>query len=405
MRKWTTLFFAGLLMLMLVPARGEGISVAELRAQVEEMGRWTKNYTDQKGRTVTVDIVPILPKVETVPVITLQKTAYSPESAYNLCDPSLTTVRQETDVGTIFNYDNSETGEQRELRFYAVGENYENVLSVTLEYRNTKTELESDPDESSSGKSYSVNEIDWDKPCFDGYDLTVQNAVDRANDELGRLFPNIPIDLEPIWVEIAENKRPLYGLEMRQRFNGIPLLTGADMPVKYVRKNDAPFDVPKLWERNDCHQYWADFRSPTWVFQAYVDGGYSFFYVEPMVQKDVLVEDVPLSPMKKVIESLEHQIEAGHIRNLFALRFGYCCYLNDAKEVVAFPVWMAECDYYFGANTQTCDYEELADAPITARLFYRTMLVNAQTGEFIDPAKLKDKVLDCPKIITWEDAQ
>ncbi len=31
-------------------------------------------------------------------------------------------------------------------------------------------------------------------------------------------------------------------------------------------------------------------------FDTYVDGSYSFFYVEPMIQKDVLVEDVPLQP-------------------------------------------------------------------------------------------------------------
>ena len=36
---------------------------------------------------------------------------------------------------------------------------------------------------------------------------------------------------------------------------------------------------------------------------------------------------------------------------------------------------------------------------------YRTMIVNAQTGEFMNPVELKEKLLDCPEIITWEDIQ
>lgn len=405
MKRMITALCAMMLVPTLAAAKNEGISVTELREQIETLGRWTASYTDVKGRTVEVDIAPILSEVENVPVITLEKPQYPLESAYNICDPSMTKVRQEADGGTVFNYDNPETGEQRDLYFVsAPGDSYDNVLSVIMEYRSQKIE-ESGILESRSGKSYRINEVDWEKPFFDGYDLTIQNAVDLANGELSRLFPNIPIDLEPIWVEVAKNTRPLYILEMRQRFNGIPVLTGANMPVKYVRDDDAPFDIPQIWERNGCYQYWADFRSPTWDFDAYVDGSYSFFYVEPMIQKDVLVEDVPLSPIQKVIESLEQQIEAGHIRNLFALRFGYCCYLNDAKEVVTIPVWMAECDYYFGANTKTRNYKEFADSPITSRLFYRTMIVNAQTGEFVDPAKLMEHVLDCPEIITWEDVQ
>ena len=34
---------------------------------------------------------------------------------------------------------------------------------------------------------------------------------------------------------------------------------------------------------------------------------------------------------------------------------------------------------------------------------YHTMIVNAQTGEFMNPADLKDNLLKCPDIITWND--
>ena len=32
-------------------------------------------------------------------------------------------------------------------------------------------------------------------------------------------------------------------------------------------------------------------------------------------------------------------------------------------------------------------------------------ILDAQTGEFVDPAKLMDRVFDCPDTITWEDVQ
>ena len=74
MRKWMTLFFASALMLMiLASARGEMISVTELREQVGTMGRWTADYTDQYGRVVHVDIEPIMGQYGAMPIILAKK--------------------------------------------------------------------------------------------------------------------------------------------------------------------------------------------------------------------------------------------------------------------------------------------------------------------------------------------
>ena len=70
MRKWMTLFFASALMLMiLASARGEMISVTELREQVETRGRWTADYTDRYDRKIHVDIEPIMGQYDAVPII------------------------------------------------------------------------------------------------------------------------------------------------------------------------------------------------------------------------------------------------------------------------------------------------------------------------------------------------
>ena len=74
MRKWMTLFFASALMLMiLASARGEMISVTELREQVETRGRWTADYTDRYDRKIHVDIEPIMGQYDAVPIILAEK--------------------------------------------------------------------------------------------------------------------------------------------------------------------------------------------------------------------------------------------------------------------------------------------------------------------------------------------
>ncbi len=39
------------------------------------------------------------------------------------------------------------------------------------------------------------------------------------------------------------------------------------------------------------------------------------------------------------------------------------------------------------------------------RMHYSTMIVNAQTGEFMNPVKLKDGLLDAPKVTSWKDVR
>lgn len=142
-----------------------------------------------------------------------------------------------------------------------------------------------------------------------------------------------------------------------------------------------------------------------WNIYAYVDGGY-FFYCVPLKESGVVCKDIPLCDMEGVLESIEERIKAGNIRKVHALRFGYCCYKGEKDgDILLYPVWEVECDYYYNPKEETKNYEEIEDAPITSGLQYRTMIVNAQTGEFMDPFELKDKILDCPEIITWEDVQ
>ena len=61
-----------------------------------------------------------------------------------------------------------------------------------------------------------------------------------------------------------------------------------------------------------------------------------------------------------------------------------------------------ECDYAFDPAKQLSPDESY---PVMERMHYSTMIVNAQTGEFMNPVKLKDRLLDAPKVTSWKDVR
>ena len=81
---------------------------------------------------------------------------------------------------------------------------------------------------------------------------------------------------------------------------------------------------------------------------------------------------------------------------------GYCCYRDVEGGNVLYPVWQIECDYAFDPAKQLSPDESY---PVMERMHYSTMIVNAQTGEFMNPVNLKDKLLDAPKVTSWKDVR
>ena len=134
-----------------------------------------------------------------------------------------------------------------------------------------------------------------------------------------------------------------------------------------------------------------------------VDGYLTLLSADGKIEKKY--DDVPLADINKIFETIQNKIEEGNIRNIYAIRFGYCCYIGENDEDVLFPIWQIECDYYYNPKEKTKEYKEDLEAAPIARSMYRTMIVNAQTAEFMDPVELKENLLICPNIITWEDVK
>lgn len=76
--------------------------------------------------------------------------------------------------------------------------------------------------------------------------------------------------------------------------------------------------------------------------------------------------------------------------------------LLEISANVLYPVWQIECDYAFDPAKQLSPDESY---PVMERMHYSTMIVNAQTGEFMNPVNLKDRLLDVPKVTPWKDVR
>lgn len=395
------LVFLGML-LPLIPcgaARAEGfVDVKTLREQADM--RWQQTIVDAYGREIAVDVRPIMPDAPVVPILRATKPACTADGMRALYGPSRIQTTEE-DFGTILSFADPETGDRLEVRLFS-----DVNRSVCVDYENLKTKIEGDPSKleslTGSGDAYCSNQVERTRAYLDGYEMTVQDCLDTASAALSALFPVCPFDLELMWVEAVPNSRPLYACRLRQKMHGIPVLMSASDPVRGLGEERIPFKKPDSWKGEEVFRL-GDFIGPMWDFFAYADGGY-FIQCVPLAESGVVCEDVPLCGMERVLRSVEERIEAGNIRSVHALRFGYCCYRGEDDGIVLYPVWEVECDYYYDPKEATKDYRELEDAPVTSGLRYRTMTVNAQTGAFMDPFELREKLTDCPEIITWEEA-
>lgn len=144
-----------------------------------------------------------------------------------------------------------------------------------------------------------------------------------------------------------------------------------------------------LRPNNVIYSFWDEYRE--------YDGSYSCI---PRLTGEYL-PDVPLLPFEKIQEIIRGRIEAGYIHCISEIRLGYIC-CNDpdqpGKNFFLTPAWLAcgEINSYpnipfYSYNNQVYRYND-------------ALVINAQTGEIIDPASQKKETFDA-HILTWDDVR
>ena len=200
------------------------------------------DYVDRYGRTVSVDVTPIIPQVDKVPIQIMENQILPVENVLNIYPQSM--VQEEIDRGDEECYHTDIIRIRTRNERGAVYICQEGWKLVLFEYDdlNTKIKKTTTKLESFSGIQYCSNEVERLYPYFDGYDFTVQDSIDCANQELGKFFPDYNLDLDIMWVTIVPNTRPCYVCTLRQKIDGIPILMGAGDIARGTMK--------KKWDSN-----------------------------------------------------------------------------------------------------------------------------------------------------------
>ena len=275
MKKWTIMFFTVLFLFAAVGCAQEYYTIDQLREQAAE--GWHNVY-EAYGRKIVADIDITIPDVEQVPVEKLEL------------------ARRESQI------DEKEVG----LNFVIRPE--ENVFGFYT----------SDFVEPISGKIEKKNEIcignpnEWERMYAEGNELTLSDIVNVIKDALSVMQLdyknwdlNHPYELRTFSFRDPSTKEVVapgeYMVYFHQMVNEIPLLNHAGATYKQRTRGNATIRL-----------------------DASVINEKMYDIVIPSVKTtEKLADDVPLCSLSKVISAIEKEIEAGHIRKIYDLEFGY----------------------------------------------------------------------------------
>lgn len=380
-------------------------AVAEESINIEEIKKSgqmqiTREYRDKYGRAVRMNIIPIIPNVMNVPIISIENFNIAEECIIDVIDNGSTTV---IDDGSSVCY--TETNGENVRKIWIPSKKNlsyesESYNDISIQIKNNKEERKKTSEVKDVKSVYKMpNEIDYDYKYLDASNLTISSLLENAENEVNSILKDMNLELELYRFGIVFDNPEYYNLQIRQKLCGIPILGSISDSTMDLNIDNSGFTIPNEWKKRK--HLWGEFDFPNWELKA--SDGKLFIACKPLKKGTVMVEDVPLCSVDNVIKEIEKYIYSGNIRNVYALRFGYCCFQNENENIVLFPVWQIECDYLYIPKKEILEYEYVVDQPVFSRKYYRTMYINAQTGNFLDPSILKENLFNCPKVITWND--
>ncbi len=335
--------------------------------------RWTETFKT-KWRTVEIDVQPIVPKVENMPILKVTPDMEVPDI------PPL-------GEGWTSDWD----AEFALFHAYLNGGGFDEVRHAEKKLGGVITSTHYFPP------------YDMDRVYAENNNITLGGVIDRLKSTLTAIgedpedwWYNRPIDVMCNKTVNKETGKYLlpgdYTISLEQQLSGIPLFhESVDHTVKRSMKQEVGFTTV----------FSFDMRTPKAI---------CFGWAKVKIT-EVLSQDVPLCAFSSVQATLEKEMNAGHIRKIFDIDLGYALYhepgivrgADHPKGVIyyALPVWRVNCHYVENAKKGMRDYTGL-DVPERGVIEYRTFLIDAQTGKLIDSEK--KGAADYKGFISWDKA-
>lgn len=363
---------AFLLVLLLMTTCMPGLAEKPMYAIADypEPVRWQQTY-QTKWREVTVDVTPTVPNAQAMPVLMVRPAFWQPEASGN---PEWTLSER--------------------IAYSMFG------LSAGMDEQTDYAE------KTEPVSTFFYAPLDYDTAYAPANDLTVNDALSL----LERILTTLGHDHFGVDTQHLPFVRTQAQIGKK---SGEPVAPGEVCLTLHTTLRDIPIWHHVVWSidsRHDLEQYYY----PHVGFRAWSESKYDFAAATVREMAEVAA-DVPLCSFNVVQSAIEREINAGHIRAVYAVDLGYALYnLPGAPLRKSGSKWLDDAEFYCAPTWQVvCLYtnqpkKELKDAayenPATS-MYYKTLYINAQTGEMVDPEDGRRGCGDYPGVIRWTDVQ
>lgn len=411
-------FIRGILItiLFVLPIHGcaeKMLSINELVAQTDGFN-WSQTYQAYE-RTIDVHIPAVIPKVEKLPII--QVSAWMGSEVVEKKGLLKASDQTNAGVGTlyededIFLYLNNENTSDETATVYH--SNPDEIDSATFTVFNKEPLAQLSGNWGFISECYYPYEIIPETVFAEDNSLSLADAENALKRILTYYYGEEAADVEMDYVEIRGRAREkngrrwddlgdykkdyptgTYCLHYRQEIKGIPIYMEIGNKMLTTNKTKISSDVASKWARISgmSEGNWFEFMD------------YTSFFLNAILLKEerILEADVPLASLDEVVGRLEEEINAGRIRDVFALRLGYVCYFDEGspETYTLYPAWICDCIYTESAKESIM--ENVVTDAFRENFRYEQIIVDAQTCELQAGWIAEDEGLFHSAPITWD---
>lgn len=414
MKRFAGMMGALLLMPTLALANSDMVSISELRQQVEAMGRWTQTYDTPNGE-VSVDIPIIVPEVENMPILQVSAVMGKDVAEEKGLHKS---VDQENAGAGIF-YDDFDilsklnanvddaamifcaNPKEIDLAFLQVSHNDPNSM------RGGSWDYSSDyyyPNEMNPETLFAEENEQPMSTANDVLAVLLQNYYGRENADYGvdyvevrgKARKRVGRTKNDLGAYKKDYPKATYYISFRQKLEGIPIYAEIGHKMLTTNQTYVTQEVALKCQR---------IRGIETNTLEYMDETSFILDTTWMREEKRIQEDVPLATLEDVMRALEKRIEEGYIRDIYALRLGYVCYLDDTSPDIyaLYPAWICDCIYANSPREQIM--ENIVTDAFRENFRYEQILVDAQTCDIQEGWIDRDEGLYHAEPMTWGKMQ
>ena len=180
----------------------------------------------------------------------------------------------------------------------------------------------------------------------------------------------------------APRKAGAYTVSAYQTIRGIPILMNVSECFTNSSQRDSGVPKGYFWNMSSTDSY--------------------YFTMSLLEEKEVLFEDIPILGFEQIRPAMEAMIRESRIRNVYGVRLGYVVFMNEPgsrEHFVLEPAWVVECEYYDSAKRESPKIN--AGVSYFEQTTYRELIINAQSGELMDPESNEPERSVAPSVIPW----